>query len=106
MCGVTTTFGPVEQRVPGGQRLGIRHVEPRAGEVAAVDRRQQGVVVDEHAAGAVDEVGARLHARECVSASNIRYVDGSAGAWTDTTSDGREQLVEGPPSRRRAPAAR
>ena len=37
--------------MPGGQRLGIGDVEPRATQPAAVDRRQQRVVVDEHAAG-------------------------------------------------------
>ena len=49
------------QRVAGRQRLGPEHVERGAGELAGLQRRGQGVVVDAGAAGRVDEVGRGLH---------------------------------------------
>ncbi len=47
-------------------RLGREHVERRACDLAAPQRLQQRVLVDELAAGGVDEAHAVAHARECV----------------------------------------
>ena len=82
MCGVTTTFGRSSSWCPAGSGSGSVTSRPAPGELPAVDRGQQRVVVDEHAAGAVDEVGARLHAVEgggvehAVGRGQCRRVDG------------------------------
>ena len=47
MWGTTRTFGRVEQRVVGGQRLGVGDVEGGGGDLAVVQRGRQRGLVDE-----------------------------------------------------------
>ena len=53
------------QRVVGRERLGLGDVEPGAGEVTALERVEQGIVIDQTAAGAVDEERSGRHRRQC-----------------------------------------
>ncbi len=61
--------------VTGGQRLGVDRVERRHRDPVVVERDAQRVLVDQRAAGDVDEVHARLHPREHVG------VEQMPGAW-------------------------
>jgi hypothetical protein len=54
----------LEQRMPGGQRLGDEGVEAGAGDAAVLERGSQGVLVDERAARGVDQERGRLHRGE------------------------------------------
>ena len=90
-CGVATTDGEREQRAVGA-RLGAEHVDPGAGDAALVERRVQRVLVDDAAAGRVDEVHRRLDDASWSSPISPT-VSGVLGRWTEITSLG-EQLVE------------
>ena len=49
------------QRVIGGQRLGLEHVQPGARQLAFSQRRDQGRPIDDRAAGRVDQKRGGLH---------------------------------------------
>ena len=49
----------------GRERLGLGDIEPGAGEMTALERVEQGLVIDETAAGAVDEERSGRHRRQC-----------------------------------------
>ena len=87
------TFGSAEQRRLA-RRLRDEHVEAGAGDRACRERLVERVLVDEPAAGDVDDEGRRLHARELLGADHagrlgrLRHVDRDEVAAL-------EQLVEG-----------
>ena len=90
------TFGQVEQpgrRAVRGGRLAREDVEPGAGDLAGGQRGVERVLVDEAAAGDVDDVARRLHLRELLRADHpgglgrLRHVDRDEVALL-------EQLVE------------
>jgi hypothetical protein len=56
--------GRTGERRSGGQRLGVEHVERRAAELPARERRRDGRLVDDAAARGVDQDRAALHRRE------------------------------------------
>ena len=58
----------------GGQRLDIEDIEAGAGDLAALDRLDQGVFVDDGPPRGIDEIGARLHVGQCLG------VDGAPAA--------------------------
>ena len=64
MCGVTTTSSRSSRAWPGGSGSGSRDVQPGAEEPARLEGVEQGVVVDQPAAGRIDEHGPGLHRRE------------------------------------------
>ena len=63
-CGVSTTFGSFSQRVALRQGLGREHVEAGGREPTGAQGLDQGRLVDEAAAGGVDQDGAGPHAGE------------------------------------------
>ena len=65
-CGVTTTFGELEQRP--GVRLGAEDVERGAGDLAAAERLDERVLVEELAARGVHDPDARRRMRANASA--------------------------------------
>ena len=63
-CGVATTSGRCSRGWSGGGRLAGEDIEGGAGEVAMLEGGEQGVLVDQGAAGGIDQEGAGLHLRE------------------------------------------
>ena len=66
MCGVTTTFSRSSRGWPAGSGSGSVTSRPGAGEVAAIDRVEQRVVIDEGSARTVDQVAPGTHRGECL----------------------------------------
>ena len=70
-CGVTIDAG----MVPGGlaqiRRLGILHVEARAGQSTLVQSGRQSSIVDQSAASRIDEICRGLHAGQLIAADQM-----------------------------------
>ena len=58
---MTSTWGCLTSGWSAGGRLGVEDVDRRAGDLAGVERLGQRGLVDQAAAGAVDDPHARLH---------------------------------------------
>ena len=71
MCGATIRFGAWQQRIVGGQRLGVGDVERGAGDLPVVQRLRERLVVDDRAARRVDQDRGRLHQRERVGVDQV-----------------------------------
>jgi hypothetical protein len=84
--------GQVEQRVVGRQRLGIRDVEDR-GQPPGAHLGHQGIVVDQHAPGGVDQRGAVHHAGQLRGADHPLRGRQRRGVQADHVA-GLQQLVQ------------
>ena len=84
--GARTTLSRGEQ---GGMDSGLalEDVEGGAGEVAACEGVDEGLFVDDGAAGHVDEPGAGLHAGEAVGVEQMLRSCGERGGCRETKSD-------------------
>ena len=85
-CGVQTTLSSLKQRVIGGRRLLLEHVERRAAEVARRERLRERALVDDPAARAVHEERALLHLARAVCAFTRFRVCSVSGTCSETTS--------------------
>ncbi len=105
------------ERVALRLRLDREHVERGAGDVAGLDVLAQRDVVDDHAAGGVDEQRARLHPRELLGAEEpgvaragrrraARRRRPRRAARRGSASGGRCRARAGRRCRRRSPAGR
>ena len=83
----------LEERVIGRRRLLLEDIERGAGDAARLDRARQRQLVDEAAAGAVDEARARLEARQLGLAEEVPRVPGERRVDRDEVGP-REELVE------------
>ena len=90
---MTTTCSSLQQRVVGRGRLLLEDVEGGARDAARLDRAGQRQLVDEPAAGAVDEARARLEARQLRLAEQVARVAGERRVDRDEVG-ARQELVE------------
>ena len=67
---------PAQQRVPRGERLRRRDVQPGPEQVPVVQRTEERVLVDQPTAGGVDEHGPGLHRRELCGAEHATRLVG------------------------------
>ena len=82
-----------DQRVVGGRRLALEHVERRARHARRADRRGERPLVHDAATGAVDDPDAGLDAGELVLAEQVARVSRERGVDRDEVRP-REELVE------------
>jgi hypothetical protein len=100
--GVTVIFGWLQNGCPAGQRLGAEHIQRGARQVAAVQQRQQVVVHQVRAARHVDDIAARLQARQRVAVEDVLRVRRQR-QQVDQHAAGRQEVVEAlPPAENRA----
>src|SRR5882724_9769472 len=83
----------LEQRMIGGRRLLLEHVERGARDLARLDRARQRQLVDQAPAGTVDDPGTRLHPLELRLAHEVPRVSGQRRVDRDEVG-ARQQLVE------------
>ena len=76
-----------------GHRLGWEHVERRAGHLAGLERRLEGLEVDQLAAGAVDDPDAVLHRGEGLRAQPVDRLRGLRQVDRDQVGAGVELLA-------------
>ena len=74
MCGVTSRFGipGSNSTLPSDGRLLRQHVDGRAAEIAALERGDQRVEIDQRASRGVDQERIGLHERELALADQAR----------------------------------
>ncbi len=63
-CEVSVTARQLRQRIVGFQRFGVEYVEAGVADVTALERGDQRRLVDQRAAGGIDQDDAGLHLRD------------------------------------------
>ena len=91
VCGVMMRPGASHRGERGRQRLLPERVEDGATELAAAQRTEQGCLVDEAAAGHVDEPGTRLHLGQAAGIHEL-VGGGRERQGQDHEVSGRQQL--------------
>ena len=105
-CGVRMTLSSARSGSSRGERLVLEDVEAGAGDAAVAEGVDEGGLVDDLAAGDVDEVGAGLHAAASSAAPIRPRVRGvEAVVQADEVGLGEERGEASAPARRRGAAA-
>ncbi len=92
MCGVTITFGCSSSGCPTGSGSGSVTSRPAPGHLTGVEGDEERVLVDQPAAGAVDDVDAGLHRGQRGGVDHVTGVGDGGSVQRDDVGFGEESI--------------